>query len=492
MILSFTGAGATWNLFGKARLITASGVYMSYGAVQGGLQGGVTGAVSGTLAAYNTATTIIDAGMQGYQEGVLRHLDEYARNPEKVTLDETRAGFKGAAWSAGTAAAFAAATHFGMRAWQRRRELIKSREARLQFKCDQAIHKARLDYHQRRYRAAEGKVKNFAQAREALARAGQAGASKEEIKRLRDQVDKAYKDIKTDWFAKMRMKLLAGEANLHTPEGRARHKVVHAYNAADRRFTRQLRNRVAERMQNRGFSEQRYRTFSNSASKGSVGIDVDLGVIEPPRYILGAQGKLVPNPEHLNWRRSLTRTVGGKTVRISPQDLQEAGQEELRAAFQDVFGRKPGEAMLTFTTSYHPEAYRDPGWLGSKRSSTALVYQTDPDWTRQAADVTAFKVNQMAHDNPTLGYYNALQENCRGMVKDIDSKLIPLLEKARNKTAITQMKKVREVMHQFATNQIGPLEAEHQLRILTGNKDGVVEVSQRFGILLTELKKQNR
>ena len=491
MLLSFTGAGAAYNLFGQARLITASGVFMSYGAASGYLAGGVTEAVSRTLSAYNVATTVVDAGMRGYQEGVLRHLDEYARNPEKVKLDEEKAGFKGAAWSAGTAAAFAAAIHFGMNSWRNRQQLIRNREARLNLKCDLAIRKARVAHYQRRVRAAAGKVENFAKVHQALAEAGRAGAPKAKIMELRERLDAAYREIKTDWFAKMRMKALARQADFRTPEGRGPHRTVHAYNSVDRRFTRQLKNRVSERMEQQGFCPQKYKTFSNASSRGGVAADVDLGVIEPPRYVT-VEGKRVPNPEHLRWRKSLTRTVGGQTVQVSPEDLQTEGQKQLEQAFRDLYGRDPGEAMLNFTTSYHSEAYRDPRWLGAKSSKTPLVYETDPAWTQQAADVTDFKINRMGKENPSLGYYATLQENCRGLVKDIDSKLMPLLKNSKNRVAVDHMKKLRETMDRFATNQIGPVEAERRLRLLTGNADGVIEISKRFAVLLEGLKKMPR
>ena len=489
MALSFTGAGATYNLFGKARMITASGVYMAYNAVNGYINGGWEEAVSGTLAAYNAGTTIIHAGMQGYQAGVLQHLEEYAQNPQKVALDEEKAGFKGAAWSAGTAAAFACAIHFGMKAYRNRQQTIKNREARLQVKCDTVIQESRVRYFKQRTVAAAKKVKTFRQRQMALSKAAQANASKSEISRLRHELDQAYKEIKTDYFAKKIMKSMAvkAKANFHTESGRAHHKTVHAYNSLDRRYTKQLKTRLSERMNAEGFNQQDYKTFSNSASKGGIGMDVDVGAVEPPRYIV-VKGRRVSNPEHIAWRRGLTRTVDGVTRRVSPQELQAAGQQQLEHAFEDVFGRRPGEAMVSYTTSYHPEAYRDPRWLGSKQCKTALVWETDPQWTQQAADVTDFKVNTMDTHNPSLGYYGKMQENCRGLVKDFNTKLEPLLARSTNRKAVEHMRELKKVMEQFSDNKIGPVKAEQMLRLLTGNQDGLREVSQRFSVMLQGLK----
>ena len=115
------------------------------------------------------------------------------------------------------------------------------------------------------------------------------------------------------------------KATYNTASGRAHHKTVHAYNSVDRRFTKQLKTKLSEGMSKDGYSKQEYTTFSNSASKGGIGMDTDMGAKEPPRYKIKG-GKRVRNPEHDIWRKKLTRTVKGKTSSISPQDLQKAGQ----------------------------------------------------------------------------------------------------------------------------------------------------------------------
>ena len=66
-------------------------------------------------------------------------------------------------------------------------------------------------------------------------------------------------------------------------------KLVHAYNSFDRPAMARPKERVAQRMQADGWSYQQYKTFSNSASKGKVGMDIDLGAVEPPRYVLSAE-----------------------------------------------------------------------------------------------------------------------------------------------------------------------------------------------------------
>ncbi len=492
MALSFatTGPTASYTLFGNPGVITASGVvFTAYSGASGYFEKGIGEGVSRMLSSFNACTIITDAGMRGYQAGVLQNLEEYAHNPQKIVLDEEKAGFTGAAWSAGTAAAFSVGIKFGMKAYQNRQQTIKNRESLLNLKYDKTIQDSQVRHFKRRTIAGAKKVKTFRHRQEALSRAGQANAPKSEILRLRCELDKAYIDIKTDYFAKKIMKSMAtkAKASYKTASGRALHKTVYAYNSADSRFTKQLKTKLSERMSQAGYSKQKYKTFSNSASKGGIGMDVDMGAIEPPRYKIKG-GKRVRNPKHDIWREKLTRTVNGKTSSISPQDLQKAGQKQLNASFKDIYGRKPGEAMVEFTTSYHPEAYRDPRWLGSKQCKTALVYKTDSKWTQQAADVTDFKINTMDKHNPSMGYYGRMQENCRGLVKDMNTKLQPLFKHSTNPKAVKHMNKLKDVMERFANNKIGPVKAEQMLRMLTGKADGIREVSQRFSIMLQGLK----
>ncbi len=144
--------------------------------------------------------------------------------------------------------------------------------------------------------------------------------------------------------------------------------------------------------------------------------------------------------------------------------------------------------MVSYTTGYHPEAYRDPSWLGNKQCKTALVYQTYPHWAQQATDVTGFKINTMDAHNPSMGFYGRMQENCRGLVKDFNTKLEPRRACSTNQTAVKHMRKLKNVMEQFSSNKIGPVKAEPKLRMLTGQKDGIREVSQIFNLMLQGLK----
>jgi hypothetical protein len=452
------------------------GVAATYMGVTGYMEGGPTEAIKRTATTWSMAARVASEAMDAYTRGVVENYEAYARDPGEVKIDESAAGLEGAAWSAGQAAAFAGLMKGG--AWALGRIVGGAQKGMSppgqKPSWKDVVAEARFRQDQEGGRAL---VRAFRDKANQLASAGKAGASRPEIRRLRREAEELYRSIKTDFHAKVEMNAL----------GRAgQSKLVHAYNSFDRPAMRRLNERLGQRMQADGWSDQQYRTFSNSASKGKVGMDVDLGAVEPPRYVLSG-GRQVPNPEHLLWQQTLTqRTPGGLTFRRSPHEFQAAGQRHLNEAFREVYGRPPGQAFTNFTTSYHPEAYRDVSWLGNRWTPHAITGRVDRRWVQQAADVTGFKVNNLPREHPALGRYATLQEQCRGMVKDIDTKLKPFLGKASNKESARHLGELRDVMERFARNEIGPIEAERRLNLLTGG-EGIVGVQDRFRVMLQGL-----
>lgn len=453
----------------------AARAYMLYQGTTGYIEGGIAQAFTSVASSYNSITSLAHAGMQGYQRGVLAHLEAHAADPGSVVLDETRAGLGGALWGVGTTAlkSYVTSTVIG--------GLMPPRDPPGPTEqwptIEEQLQEARFRSRQANGRAT---VRLFQQRAARLADAGRAGAPREQILALRDGMNQAYVAVKSDYFAKMHMNALARRGDT---------KLAHYYNSAERQYLGRLTREVERRMTEAGFSPQEYRSFSNSASKGKVGMDLDFGVVEPPRYLL-RDGVRVPNPAHAAWRRNITQTLAdGRVVRRSPYELQIAGHDALHAAYQDVYGRPAGEAMVEFTSSYHPEAYRDLSWLGARGSKTALVFDTDPAWVQQATDVTRFKVDNLPHDHPQLGSYGVMQERARGLVKDFDTKIEPMIgpQQQVNPRAVRHALQLREVMHRFAQDEIGPIEADHRIRELTGG-NGLEEVAERMAVLMRGLR----
>ena len=330
---------------GAMRARKATQLFMVYQGTTGYIEGGPTKAFTAVASGYNNFTKLVNAGMEGYQSGVLKHLEQYAQDPTRGPLDESSAGFSGAVWGVGKEALknyLVNKAMVGLTPPQQAGGPVK--------KWPTIQEQLREDQFQSRQSNGRALVHLFQQRADRLAQAGKSGAPKAEILKLREGLNETYAAVKSNYFAKMHVNALARGGDL---------KTTHYYNSCERQHLNRLTVEVDRRMTEAGFSRQTYKSFSNSASKGKAGMDLDFGVVEPPRFIL-RNGHKVPNPEHLAWRKGITQTLpDGTVVRRSPHELQAAGGEILRAAYEDVYGRPPGEAMVEFTSSYHPEAYRD-------------------------------------------------------------------------------------------------------------------------------------
>jgi hypothetical protein len=460
---------------GMIRAQKMARAFTLYQGTTGYIEGGPTKAFTNVASGYNTVTRLANAGMEGYQSSVLKHLEDYSRDPTKVTLDETSAGISGAVWQMSGEAIKSYIMNKGMAALMPPQPTGSVKKWPT---VEQQIKEAKFQSRQANGRVS---VKLFQQRAARLAQAGQQGAPRHEIQALRQSMNEAYTVVKSDYFAKMHINKLARDGDL---------KTTHYYNSCERQFINRLTSEVDRRMTAAGFSPQKYKSFSNSSSKGKVGMDLDFGVVEPPRYII-KDGHRIPNPEHIEWRRAITQTTpSGIVWQRSPHEMQVVGNEILHAAYEDIYGRPPGEAMIEFTSSYHPEAYRDLAWLGKKGTKTALIFETDPQWIQQAADVTNFKINHLPKDHPNLTYYGTMQERMRGLTKDFDTKIEPMIQHQTGKIdprATDQARAMRNVMNQFARDEIGPIEAERQMRELSGGR-GMVEVAEQMTILMRELR----
>ncbi len=474
------------------RITRAARLFTAYQGITGTCEGGLKEGFVRAASTYNAATMMANAAINGYHQGVLNQLEENAKDPSKAKTDETSAGLWNMGWEIGKealrtvvfktalGAIMPAKPNSGPAQWgdvanakgmpagtsQQQWPTIRQQLNEANFVSRQADGRAKVSLFQERARK--------------LAEAGKAGSPKEEILQLRSDMENAYTVVKTDYFAKMHVNALARQGDS---------KTTAYYNSCERKYLSQLTAAVDGEMAAAGYNKQQYQSYSNSSSKGKAGMDLDFGVVEPPRYIIDAGGKKIPNPEHITWRQNITQTVEGIPIRRSPEDLRAAGQSALEKAFEKTYGRPAGEAMVQFTTSYHPEAYRDLAWLGRKGTKSAMVFETDKAWVQQAADVSAFKVNKIPVDHPELGYYGQLQEQMRGLTKDFDTKIQPMLRlKAKSNPEATQhLTELRNTMNDFAQNKIGPLEADRKIMELTGGK-GIAEVAEQLGVAMKSLR----
>lgn len=446
--------------------------------VSGYVDGGPGEAVKQVLRSYNRATMAASDAMDAYQKSVVGAYEAQARDPRTAPVDEVRAGLGGAGWVLAKAAALEIGMKYALEPVGRYLLNIPNPPA------PKTIKEMMLEM-QHMKRRAEGMaiVETFQNKMSDIAKAAKTGASAAQIARLQAEAETVYKVIKTDWFAKMHVNELGRRGN---------QLLVRQYNVYDNSAMAQLKTVFEKRQENSGFAYQQYKLFSNSASSGKAGIDVDLGVVEPPRMILNEAGKQIANPGYKRWLENLMKpNAAGNTIGVP--EFRKQSQENLDAAFKQVYGYDPKkstgvESFLTFTTSSHPEAYRDLAWLGKKGMKTADIASVDPAWAGQAASVTGYKIADLPKHHPAFEYFAALQEQSRGIVKDFDSKLKPLLWRATNKAAVKHIESLRDVMDRFAKNQIGPVEANRLILEMTGGK-GICEVQEQYAVLLQALAK---
>lgn len=460
-------------------------VYAFYNATTGYIEGGFAEAFKRPVVNYYGAVRVADAAINGYTEGVVENILKNAQNPDAVKLDETGAGLAGALWAGGKQAAFEVGVRVAIAAVGR---MIGGEgtvpEGRKPPTAQQLINESKF-----RLKQAQGRelVNDFIEKSRALDKAAKSGASKDTLAKLRAEADQAYKAIKGDYHAKSYLKSFT----------RNNKQVVQSYNAIDRVQMQLFKDQVTAEMSRRGYTAQKTRLFSNSASKGGIGMDVDLGFDEPARF-LGSGAKRIPNPEYQVWLDGLRRRDAEFGIRynVSPRAFQEEAKRVMRDQFRKQFGQPPDEAFLNFTHSGHAEAYKNIAWIGSAGQKTAnfpVLHTQGPAYAQQAGDVTRFKVNELAHGHPSLDTYSLFQEQCRGMVKDMNTKLMgatpgaPINPAAPLASAPRQVQQhfiqLRKVMDDFANNRIGPIEAERLINQLTGGR-GMAEVADRFQIVL--------
>ncbi len=199
--------------------------------------------------------------------------------------------------------------------------------------------------------------------------------------------------------------------------------------------------------------------FRNSASAGSPGMDHDMGV----------------------WDKG--EKFYKDRVRVSTHAMNEDAQKAWEKAYQETTGYSAKQSFENITTSIHVEAYKDLSWIGDANIKHVKVNEILPGWAGQAADVTAVKNYDMFKN---LTRMQAIIESGRGMAKDIQTKLLPVLEAGAKKFPksglringgvdpatgkrvtglIEHWSQIRDILKTAADN---PVEADRKIRLLTG------------------------
>jgi hypothetical protein len=243
-------------------------------------------------------------------------------------------------------------------------------------------------------------------------------------------------------------------------------------------------------MSERGFddvSQWYLKEFRNASNIGSVGMDYDIGlmrrelvankrqIIEMDIPLLDEQVRLLDAADDtVQFTIEIPYTRGG--IRVTPHQMQREAQQVWNHAYSGVTGYGAGRSFETLTTYIHPEAYTDLAWLGGNGVKGVNIGQLVSAKAGQAGDVTLFKVAHMAND-PAWTRMQVTIEASRGMAKDIDTKLLPLLEAAGNQSGrnATRFRQYHNHWSQLSQALAGaaddPIRANEQVRMITGGKD---------------------
>jgi len=429
----------------------------AYAGFTGYITGGPADAVRSAATWYNTASYAAVEAYDGYTKG-------------GYLADK---GLGGALEKAGTALAMGKLFEYGLRkagvatgtlAKPATRQELKQRLAA--FKQKEAILK---DFRQDMARGKE-LVYEFTEIEQRLQSAKKFSAAPETIKKLEEMSLQKAKEINASFHAKNYLKAAGGEV-----EQLASKRIEQVYKQVDTRF-----REIMAKEKNWDMRYLKFKEFRNASSRGKIGMDRDFGLVEDEVTLLIKDGKS-----------------------SSIYQMQKDGQEAYKKAYEEITGQSYEKSFQEFTTRMHSESFRDVKVLNDLRNPKHVA-QLELMWGEQTARTIEFKGLHMLHDpklDKHMSVFDRQLEASRGMVKELDKKIIPFLQNAkaapgidlqRIKQTEEHFRGIKTILDEFSTGKIDPLAAGEKLRAYTGGKDlpqvldqmrNVTEALFKFGAL---------
>jgi hypothetical protein len=267
----------------------------------------------------------------------------------------------------------------------------------------------------------------------------QLGKANQETSKLYDDYDQKRRDTNKA-FEEKRQKAMELNGNYQAKNlmKYQEKRTGKAFDEALQSNYQSISTKFEQEMLKKGWTKQQIKDFRNKSSAGSVGMDRDVGLVEPsaldkapggaPKYS-GADDPQLLKDKH-TFSQQLKQNGQKKTVHAYNKEAQQTYDE----IYDDHYGQstgKPGrgqahKAQQEFTTSANPEAYRDIKVLEGHPENGP--FRPDQKWADQTADVTAYKGNVLQGPNSPLNTVDSYQELARGSGKDLSTKVIPILE----------------------------------------------------------------
>lgn len=303
-------------------------------------------------------------------------------------------------------------------------------------------------------------VKDYQRMYDEYRRALEFGASGPEIQAMERALRDRVTLLHSSYEGKLVLKSLSRDASYA--------HVIADYNQRLHQVHQEVQAAFRRTMSERGYEavdQWVLREFRNASSAGTVGMDYDIGLM---RQFLD------PSSPHSRGLSEIPFIRNG--LRVNQAQLQADAQAAWNSAYHAVTGRSAKSSFEALTTAAHPEIYTDLAWLGNESIRHVNIGQLVASKAGQAGDVTAYKVAEMMHDANLLPVSRMI-ESARGMSKDIQTKLLPLIDEAgrRSPQAADRFRKFhshwRDLARALDNAPTNPGLANEQVRLLTGGKD---------------------
>ena len=393
-------------------------LYAGYTGITNGISDGLASGVKHAISNLNMATMVAGSAYDGYN-----YVDP---NTGK------KRGLEGAAKNAGTTLAILGLCHLGIKAVTKTSSIAAKTYDKYAIESAMTAKEREMSI---------GMVKHYEtklQKLENLAKQGDRAAAKEYASAMQKETEK----LMANPHAKNYFKYNGSEASKRM------------YLHYEKRVKARVASRFKKMMRKNGWEKFKLKEYRNAASGNSVGMDWDIGLIEDDLKTITINGKEV-------------KMIMKNDKPMSIQQFQKEGEKMFRKAYKLETGYSAEGSFANLTTSANAEAFQDVAIL----KNPAMA---DKEMAGKTAWTVKYKAEHMMskHSMGFVTKVGKLGEACRGLAKEIRTKLIPNLKQSQNKLYLNDrlvyMEQLQTTLQAFGENRITVVEAERSVRKLTG------------------------
>ncbi|NOY23093.1 MAG: hypothetical protein GXO70_06250, partial [Acidobacteria bacterium] len=393
-------------------------LYAGYTGLTNGISNGIMSGVENGLKNINMATMVVGSAYDGYN-----------RIDSKTGK---KSGLTGAAENVGITLAILGVCHLGVKAAVKTCSAAQKTYSKYAFESALTAQEREMSITMvQRYESKLLKIKKLAQR-------GEKAAAKEQAALLEAETKKLMANPHAKNYLKYNGSNITQQAYIHYEE-KIQKKVI---------------DKFLKRMEAKGWNKFEVQNFRNKASLGSVGMDWDVGLVEnnlKSKIINGKEIKVI--------------IKNGKEMTI--KQFETEAKKEFGKVYKEVTGYTAEGSFANFTTSVDNEAFRDAAILTDPSKASKKLAKSTAETVKYKAD---FMVGR--HSKGFITKAGKYSEACRGMAKEIRTKIIPNLRQSSNKLylqdRIGYMNRLYRILQNFGENKTGMAEAERQVQKLTG------------------------